>query len=74
MPTIKELKSLYRKGTGTRNMTSHLKSTGWWIWSGDTKGSSSAFYLDFLTNYKCWDDCTASDEYRALAVREAGGE
>ena len=33
MPTMTELKGLYQKGVGSRNMTSMLETTGWWIWS-----------------------------------------
>ena len=36
MPTMEELKGLYRKGDGSRNMTPLLETTGWWVWSGET--------------------------------------
>ncbi|MBC8434186.1 MAG: caspase family protein [Desulfobacterales bacterium] len=42
MPTMDELEGLYKKGVGERNMTPLLKTTGWWVWSGETKGSSNA--------------------------------
>ena len=48
MPTKKELKSLYKKGAGQRNMTPLLKTTGWWVWSGETTGSSSAWGFYFI--------------------------
>ena len=70
MPTIKELKTLYQKGTGTRNTTSLLKTTGWWVWSGETKASSSARIFHFnrggLTG---WSSRSASDTRRGFAVR-----
>ena len=47
MPTIKELKTLYQKGAGTRNMTPLLKTTGWFVWSGETKGPCSAWDFKF---------------------------
>ncbi len=47
MPAKKELKSLYNKGAGQRNMTPLLKTTGWWVWSGETTGSSSAWGFYF---------------------------
>jgi len=37
MPTVKELKTLYKKGAGKRNRTSLLKTSGYWVWSGKTK-------------------------------------
>ena len=51
MPTKNELKALYQKGAGTRNMTPLLKTTGWWVWSGETKGSSSAWFFNFNEGY-----------------------
>jgi uncharacterized caspase-like protein len=33
LPTAKEVKGLYQKGKGTRNMTPLLKTTGWWVWA-----------------------------------------
>ena len=47
MPTRKELKSLYQKGVGSRNMTPLLRTGGWWVWSGETKASSYAWRFRF---------------------------
>jgi len=70
MPTREELKTLYQKGAGTRNMTSLLKTTGWWVWSGETKASSSAWYFSFSYGYEYWRTCSYSDwDVRAFAVR-----
>lgn len=41
MPTIKELKTLYKKGTGEHNRTSLLKTSGYWVWSGKRKDSKA---------------------------------
>ena len=54
MPTLKELSSLYKKGLGTRNMTPLLKTTGSWVWSGETKGSSHAWFFHFFNGKKRW--------------------
>ncbi len=54
MPTIKELATLYKKGKGTRNMTYLLETSGWLIWSGDTKGPQSARGLNFATYEWFW--------------------
>ena len=54
MPTLKELSSLYKKGSGTRNMTPLLKTTGSWVWSGETKGSSSAWFFHFFNGDERW--------------------
>lgn len=34
MPSIDELKSLYKKGKGKRNISPLFKTTGWYVWSG----------------------------------------
>ena len=69
MPTIAELKTLYEEGTGKRNMTPLLKTYGWWVWSGETKGSSSAWGFVFRFGFK---HLSTRDDYlngRAFAVR-----
>ena len=44
MPTSSELNSLYKRNTGSRNMTTPLlKTTGWWIWSGETRTTDGAW-------------------------------
>ena len=69
MPTIEELETLYQKGKGDRNMTPLLKTTGWYVWSGETKDSWSArdFYFGFAG--KGWRARTDSTIARAFAVR-----
>jgi len=47
MPTREELRTLYIKGAGIRNMTPLLKTTGRWIWSAVKWGSSSARVFSF---------------------------
>lgn len=47
MPTREELKSLYKMGTGTNNMTPLLKTTGVVVWSGGTKDSSDVWAFFF---------------------------
>jgi hypothetical protein len=74
MPTREELKSLYQKGAGKRNMTPLLKTTGWFVWSGETYTyRSSAWYFSFLTGNKqrllAWLPRDADFLSRAFAVR-----
>jgi len=69
MPTTEGLKTLYQKGKGDRNMTPLLKITGWWVWSGETKGSSSARIFNFYYGYRNWLYRNFSDSERAFAVR-----
>ncbi len=72
MPTIDELKTLYNKGAGSRNMTSLLKTTGWWVWSSQTARSSSAWVFDFSNGSRFWYDRYDSYYGRAFAVRSRG--
>jgi hypothetical protein len=69
MPTREELKSLYQKGAGTQNMTPLLKTTGWNVWSGETGGSSLAWYFFFFTGDKYWHYRDRSGSFRTFAVR-----
>ena len=70
MPTINELQNLYKKGQGTRNMDPVFNTTGWNIWSGNSKGSKSAWLFGFSLGIEYflghWD--TAG---RAFAVRSS---
>jgi len=68
MPGKYELAGLYNKGTGTRNMTALLKTTGWWVWSGKTKGSA-AWHFSFKDDFVGWDDRHDSHCGRGFAVR-----
>jgi formylglycine-generating enzyme required for sulfatase activity len=69
MPTRKELKTLYRRGTRARNMTHLLKSNGLWVWSGEIKDSSSAWGFGFSVGYEYWENRNASSGARGFAVR-----
>lgn len=71
MPTMEELKTLYHKDRGTRNMTPLLPTTGWFLWSGQKK-SLFILILDFKTGdqneFWCYGSCNLSN-FRAVAVR-----
>ncbi len=69
MPSMDELQNLYKKGTGDRNMTSLLKTTGWGVWSSETEGSSAAWVLDFGYGDRGWGYRFSSNGRRAFAVR-----
>jgi hypothetical protein len=76
MPTIEELKTLYRDGVGTRNMSPLLKTTGWWVWSGEVFGSmpyKDAWVFNFKNGYDVNVSCFSSYEsyfvHRVFAVR-----
>jgi uncharacterized caspase-like protein len=72
MPTLDELKGLYRKGMGSHNLTYLLLNTNskhLWVWSGETKGSKLANYFFFGYGYGDWGVRSFSSNTRTFAVR-----
>jgi hypothetical protein len=69
MPTINELRGLYEKGKGNRNMTPLLKTTGWHVWSGETKSSCCFWRFSFLHGSENYYKPFFSYKFRAFAVR-----
>jgi uncharacterized caspase-like protein len=68
MPTIKELKTLYQKGSGTLNMTRLLETTGWRVHAAYIKGASFIHHFHFKRGSDCWYVRTYSG-FRVFAVR-----
>ena len=71
MPTLDELVTLYRKGAGTRNMTPLLETTGFWIWSGKSKGSWGAWGFAFSYGGRDWLPRHYASYSRPFAVRSS---
>lgn len=69
MPTRRELKTLYHIGDGVNNITYLLANSGFWIWSGQTKDSSSRWIFSFSYGGEGWNGPPPADGGRALAVR-----
>lgn len=72
MPTNEELKTLYINGAGKRNMSPLFKTTGWWVWSGETKLSSSVWDYKVDKDGYTRDRISRPDfsyDIRAFAVR-----
>ena len=69
MPTMKELKALYKMGAGKRNMTPLLKTTGWQVWSGETMDSSAPWGFGFGSGFVALDNRAFSSNRRGFAVR-----
>ena len=69
MPSMDELEGLYKVGAGDGNMTPLLKNTGWNVWSGKTKGSSSAWDFNFSYGFRHWRTRRSSNNGRGFAVR-----
>lgn len=69
MPTRDELKSLYIKRAETNNMIPLFKTSGGFVWSGETVNSSYAWGFCFEIGKEYWPLCTFSDTARGFAVR-----
>ena len=67
--TKEELKSLYKKGAGERNMTPLLKTTGWRVWSDETEGSEAAWFFNFHDGDYTWSPRESYASPRVFAVR-----
>ncbi|MFH1091213.1 MAG: DUF1566 domain-containing protein [Pseudomonadota bacterium] len=53
LPWRDELRGLYKKGVGSRNMDPAFGTTGWWVWS-EARDSSSAWGFDFNDGADYW--------------------
>jgi len=69
LPTIEELKALYKKGAGSSNITPLLKMNGGSVWSGKTQGELKAWRFSFIEGHEEWLDRSHSFYDRAFAVR-----
>ena len=70
MPTREELETLHVKGAGNRNMTPLLKTTGWFVCSGEAKSSSMTFVFNYREGWVgLFSSVGPSDGLRAFAVR-----
>ena len=71
MPTMDELKTLYKNGAGSRNMTPLLKTNGWHAWSERTYTSSKARFFNFGFGFasRYWSFSDTCHDVRAFAVR-----
>ncbi|MBT8365429.1 MAG: DUF1566 domain-containing protein [Deltaproteobacteria bacterium] len=70
LPAKEELEALYEKGKGSQNMTPLLKTTGLYVWSGESEDPSTAWGFSFLSGSGVWIGRGESDFFiRAFAVR-----
>lgn len=69
MPSLLELKTLYREGIGTRNMSPLFKTTGWFIWSGEERDTTSVWSFSLTTGSKTWGYRELHHQGRSFATR-----
>ena len=72
MPSRSELRGISQKGArrGEPEYLSPIfKTSGWWVWSGETHGSSHASFFNFYGGREGWDALYGDGSVRAFAVR-----
>jgi hypothetical protein len=70
MPTLNEVKALYQHGVGKRNMSPLLKTTGWYVWAGETEEDSSAWHFNHNYGNRPWLKRCPAGYGRGFAVRK----
>lgn len=70
MPRREELGELYKKGAGTTNKSPLFKTTGGFVWTGETVSSSHAWGFCFDIGADYWPRRSFSDTARVFAVRK----
>jgi hypothetical protein len=70
MPRREDVKSLYKRGAGTGNMSPLFKTSGGFVWTGETVSTSHAWGFCFDIGADYWPRRTFCDTARAFAVRE----
>gem|GEM_PF-1461967 len=73
MPTREEVKTLYKKDLGKGNMTSLLKTSGYYVWSGEKKDSTNAWIFDHNQGKELILDHNTPYRARGFAVRSPKG-
>ena len=68
MPTLSELQGLYDAGIRSYDW-GYFENSGWWVWSGEVRDSSSAWDFDFHPGYEHCATRDYSSRLRAFAVR-----
>ena len=68
LPTMNELKILYKKGVEVRNMEQIFKTTGSFVW-GEPKDWLSAWNFNFRNGSANWDSRYDSSNNRVFGVR-----
>ena len=70
MPKRVEVSDLYKRGATRTNKSPLFKTTGGFVWTGETVGSSHAWGFCFDIGGDYWPRRTFSDTARAFAVRD----
>jgi hypothetical protein len=69
MPNLNELEGLYRRGSGSYNITPLLRTTGWHVWSAETRNGTFAWGFYFRNGERYSSRRTDSSKGGVLAVR-----
>ena len=69
MPTREELRSLYKEGAGSSNISPSFKTKCRFVWTGEKVDPLYAWGFCFATGKAFWPRCSYSEGTRAFAVR-----
>jgi len=69
LPTIKELETLYIKGSGKGNLPEEFTKAEWYVWSSEPNDLHTAWAYFFPLGGEEWSTRAASHNFRAFAVR-----
>ena len=72
LPTVGELRTLFKKGLGKNNMSQLLNEDRPFVWSGETDGSSKAVVVLYVDGSTGSMDKDSNIMKRAFAVRSPG--
>jgi hypothetical protein len=71
LPTESDLRSIYSPKTAPRNMSPLFETTGWWVWSIDTRSvwNRPAYYFGGHSKFDGRMPMSSTNKMRAFAVR-----
>jgi hypothetical protein len=69
LPTMAELKGIYKKGASAYNMDPLFQVKGAWVWSGELRNDWSVWGLAFYNDLQGWHSMHYGNGRVVLAVR-----
>ena len=70
MPSRSELRGLYQKDKGSRNMDPIFQTSGWWVWLREANGASDAWDFHFADGGEGWGTRPSGYGLGVFAVRK----
>ena len=70
MPSRSELRGLYQKDKGSRNVDPIFQTSGWWVWLREANGASDAWDFHFADGGEGWGTRPSGYGLGVFAVRK----